>query len=237
MFYIVLLPREAGLSHLSQRPAPNNPHIRHPGAGRKLAVIRRTGPSVPKTRHHRLPTATVAESPRAQANPATAAAPTRKLLELLLEGGPAGGGEDDGVPDALERQDDGAGEVEGVAGAVRVHERVDAVDAARGPRDEDGDGEDERRAQVRELYRVQVLQFVREPAPDPGERVAARLGLPRSRRRDARYGREGLGVPCCGRRDGHGVVVGRAPGVMWSDRLVQDRLDGRCRGGRWSLAS
>lgn len=105
------------------------------------------------------------------AGPKAQAPAPSQLAELVLERAPARGREDDGVPQALQGQHDGAREVEGVACPDRVDERVDAVDAARRPGDEDGNGEDERGAQVGELDGVEVGQLAPELAPRLGRLV------------------------------------------------------------------
>lgn len=88
-------------------------------------------------------------------------------LHLLAEDLPRRGEVDDGVPDPLEREHDGGGDVEPVRRLVRVHERVDPVDGRRRPRHQHRDGEDERRAQVRQLDRVHVAQLGAEAPRAP----------------------------------------------------------------------
>lgn len=91
-------------------------------------------------------------------------------LHLLAEDLPRRREVDDGVPDPLEREHDRGRDVESVRRLVRVHERVNSVDGRRRPRHQHRDGEDERRAQVRELDRVHVAQLGAE-APHPPSRA------------------------------------------------------------------
>lgn len=90
-------------------------------------------------------------------------------LDLLAENLPRGGKVDDGVPDPLQREHDGGGDVEPVGRLVRVEERVDAVDGGRGPGHEHRDGEDERRAEVRQLDGVHVPEAGAEAPRAVGE--------------------------------------------------------------------
>lgn len=85
--------------------------------------------------------------------------PPRPELPILLpHRTPARREEYDGIPDPLQRQDDCRGDVETIAHMARVDQVVNAVDGTWGPRDEDRDGEDEARAEVRQLDRVQAAQ-------------------------------------------------------------------------------
>lgn len=67
--------------------------------------------------------------------------------------------EDDSVPEALEREDDSASQVEWVAEFLWVDDVVHAVDAAGRPGDEDADGKDEGCAQVGQFHRVHVAEL------------------------------------------------------------------------------
>ena len=50
---------------------------------------------------------------------------------------------DDGVPEPLQREDEGGGEIEAEDDGVGVHEGVDAVDGGGDPGDEQGDEEED----------------------------------------------------------------------------------------------
>lgn len=160
--------------------------------------------------------------------------------ELVPEGGSTSREEYDGVPDALEGQDNGAGEVEAEAGraagvVARAPHVVDPVDTARRPRHEHADGEDERRPQVRELDRVHAAE-ARAPLPEapsdaPGECrppyllllggwVCRNMGHRLVWRVDGR-----------GRRSGH-VVSSALPVIRGSLEPVNPRRDRRITGSR-----
>lgn len=130
-------------------------------------------------------------------HPAQDGAARRSHLELLAQDLVAGGEVDDGVPDALQRQDGGAGQVQAVRGLLRVDEVVDAVDAARRPGHEHGNGKHKRRPQVCELDGVHVAELGCDAVArglDAGEHRGPRCAAPfRARcRRDDRSRREGL---------------------------------------------
>ena len=108
------------------------------------------------------------------------------MQHLLPDNGPARTEVDDGVPGALEREHDGRRHVERKAKVVGRHEVVHAEDRGWRPRDKDGEGEHERRAQVRHLDRVDFGE-----TPD----AAAEDGVKRLREREReRHGQEEEGA-------------------------------------------
>jgi len=116
---------------------------------------------------------------------------------LLPNDAPARDEEDEKVPQALQRQHGGGGEVV-LERRRAVQPAVDAVQAAGDPGDEDADGEEQRGAQVRALDGVVDDELAGEArAGDADARV--------QRGRGAALGRGG--------RDGR-VVVSRAGGVV-----------------------
>ena len=88
-----------------------------------------------------------------------------EVLHLFPQHRPARGTKDHPVPQALQREDDGAGEVEPIACTFWVGKRVDAVDAAGGPGDENRKRKHERRAEVGELDRIEVAQLPEKSIP------------------------------------------------------------------------
>lgn len=71
--------------------------------------------------------------------------------------------EDDSVPETLKREHNSARQVEWVIELLWIDDIVYAIDAARGPGDENADGKNEGRTQVRQFHRVHMAELAAPP--------------------------------------------------------------------------